>query len=111
MKNIYRTYFRRLVMLFVVMASILLPQSLVAQTVKGTVTDAITGDNELTIAWLSAKNKFALADFYKVTMSIVDPSTTYTNIFLHFAYGMGIFKYAPGVKFVAKLIEPGEITV
>ena len=73
-------------------------------------TDAITEDNELTIAWLSAKNKFALADFYKVTMSIVDPSTTYTNIFLHFAYGMGIFKYAPGVKFVAKLVEPGEIT-
>ena len=33
-----------LVMLFVAMAGILLPQSVVAQTVKGWVTDAITGE-------------------------------------------------------------------
>ena len=42
--NIYKTIFRRLAMLFVVMASILLPQSIVAQTIKGRVTDAITGE-------------------------------------------------------------------
>lgn len=69
-------------------------------------TDAMTLANDNTIAWLSAKNKFALADFYRVTLSILDPSTTYENSFFHFAYGAGVFKYAPGVKFVANYITP-----
>lgn len=68
--------------------------------------DAMTTDNANTIAWLSDKMKFALADFYNVTLSIQDPSTTYTNTFYHFAFGMGVFKYAPGVKFVANYINP-----
>lgn len=68
--------------------------------------DAMKTGNEKVIAWLSSKNKFAIADFYKVTLSIMDPSTTYTNTFLHFSYGAGVFKYAPGVKFVANVIKP-----
>lgn len=69
-------------------------------------TDSMTEENENTIAFLSDRSKFALADFYRVVMGIVDPSTTYTNTFYHFAYGAGVFKYAPGVKFVAKYIDP-----
>ena len=42
--NINRSISFMLVMLFVVMAGILLPQSVVAQTVKGRVTDAISGE-------------------------------------------------------------------
>lgn len=67
--------------------------------------DAMTTANSNTIAWLSSKNKFALADFYKMTLSIKDPSTLYENYFMHFAYGTGVFQYAPGVKFIAKEVE------
>ena len=70
-------------------------------------TDAMSTGNEKTIGWLSSKNKFALADFYRVTMSILDPSTTYQNTFFHISYGAGVFKYAPGVKFVENTITPG----
>lgn len=69
--------------------------------------DSMSAENSNTIAWLHDRIKFALADFYTVTLSILDPSTTYNNTFYHFAYGLGVFKYAPGVKFVAKLINPG----
>lgn len=68
--------------------------------------DSMKVGNELTIGWLSAKNKFALADFYKTVLSILDPSTLYQNSFLHYSYGCGVFKYAPGVKFVAEIVEP-----
>ena len=44
MVNVYKSFFCRLIMLFVVMVGIFLPQSVVAQTVKGRVTDAITGE-------------------------------------------------------------------
>ena len=71
-------------------------------------TDAMKEGNENVIAWLSDRNKFALADFYKVTLAITDPSTLYTNSFFHYAYGVGIFKYAIGIKFVAKYITLGE---
>lgn len=70
--------------------------------------DAMKTGNENVIGWLSDKNKFALADFYRVTLSILDPSTTYQNTFYHYAYGKGVFKYAPGVKFIAKSITPAE---
>lgn len=70
--------------------------------------DAMLSANENVIGWLSDKMKFALADFYRVTLSIQDPSTTYQNTFYHFSYGAGVFKYAPGVKFVAKTITPAE---
>lgn len=40
----HMTFISKLVILFVVMAGILLPQSVVAQTVEGRVTDAITGE-------------------------------------------------------------------
>lgn len=75
--------------------------------------DAMKEGNENVIGWLSAKEKFALADFYRVTLSIKDPSTLYENTFYHYSYGAGVFKYAPGVKFVAKVITetpvvPGE---
>lgn len=62
--------------------------------------------NVKTIGWLSDKMKFALADFYSVMLSFMDASTLYTNYFYHFAYGLGVFKYAPGVKFVANIIQP-----
>lgn len=68
--------------------------------------DSMSEDNGKTIGWLSDKMKFALADFYNVMLSFVDASTLYTNNFYHFAYGIGIFKYAPGVKFVANIIQP-----
>ena len=44
MMKVYKSIFSRLTMPFVVMVSIFLPQSVVAQTVKGKVTDAITGE-------------------------------------------------------------------
>lgn len=68
--------------------------------------DAMASKNATTIGWLSDKMKFALADFYTTVMSILDPSTTYENSFYHYAYGTGVFKHAPGVKFVAKMIQP-----
>lgn len=67
--------------------------------------DAIDEDNKNVIAWLSHKDKFALADFYAVTLAFKDASTTYTNTFYHFAYGVGVFKYAPGVRFVANVVQ------
>lgn len=70
--------------------------------------DAMKSGNELVIGWLSDKIKFALADFYALTLSILDPSTTYNNTFYHFSYGAGVFKYAPGVKFVAEIITAAE---
>lgn len=57
------------------------------------------------IAWAHDKMKFALADFYKVTLSIKDPSTLYDNFFYHISYGGGIFKYAPGVVFKANYVS------
>lgn len=67
--------------------------------------DAMDEDNKNVIAWLSHKDKFALADFYAVTLAFKDASTTYTNTFYHFAYGVGVFKYAPGVRFVANVVQ------
>lgn len=72
-------------------------------------TDSMSEDNEKTIAWLSDKNKFALADFYKITLAITDPSTLYTNSFFHYSYGAGVFKYAVGIKFVAKMVTIDQI--
>lgn len=68
--------------------------------------NSMSEDNANTIGWLSDKMKFALADFYSVMLSFMDASTLYTNYFYHFAYGLGVFKYAPGVKFVANVIQP-----
>ena len=42
--NINKSFLRRLVMLVAVVAGVLLPHSVVAQTIKGSVTDAITGE-------------------------------------------------------------------
>lgn len=70
--------------------------------------DAMAEQNKKVIGWLSDKSKFALADFYKVVMSIVDPSTTYTNYFEHFANGTGVFKYCAGVRFVENTITPAQ---
>lgn len=67
--------------------------------------DAVSEENKNVIAWLSHKDKFALADFYAVTLAFKDASTTYTNTFYHFAYGVGVFKYAPGVRFVANVVQ------
>lgn len=66
--------------------------------------DAMASKNANVIAWVSDRKKFALADFYNVVLSLLDPSTTYNNTFEHFAYGAGVFKYLPGVKFVAKIV-------
>ena len=63
--------------------------------------DAMSSGNAQTIGWLHDRTKFALADFYTVTLSILDPSTLYTNHFYHIAFGAGVFSRAPGVKFVA----------
>ena len=43
--NFQKLFFHKLVMLFVVVVSVFLSQSVVAQTVKGRVTDAITGES------------------------------------------------------------------
>lgn len=71
-------------------------------------TDSMSEPNKNTIGWVGHKNKFAFADFYRVTSSIVDPSTQYENTFMHFAYGSGVFKYAPCVKLIANYIEPAQ---
>lgn len=70
--------------------------------------DAMTEANSTTMGWLSDRMKFAFADFYTLTLSILDPSTLYRNSFYHYAYGRGVFKYAPGVKFVARTIQFAE---
>lgn len=70
--------------------------------------DAMATKNSNVMGWLSDKMKFAFADFYRVTLSILDPSTTYQNTFYHYSYGAGVFKYAPGVRFVAKTITPEQ---
>lgn len=70
--------------------------------------DAMAEGNENVIGWLSDKMKFAMADFYRVTLSWRDPSTTYQNTFFHFSYGAGVFKHAPGVMFVANYITTSE---
>lgn len=67
---------------------------------------AMTQANSDVMGWLSDKKKFALADFYRATLSILDPSTTYQNSFLHFAFGNGVFEHAPGVVFKANIIQP-----
>lgn len=64
-------------------------------------TSKMSSGNTNVIGWMYHVDKFAFADFYRTTLSIVDPSTLYENSFQHFAYGAGVFKYAPGVKFVA----------
>lgn len=68
-------------------------------------TSAMSEENKNTIAWVSDKMKFAFADFYRVTLAFLDASTLYNNSFAHFAYGSGVFKYAPGVKFVARIVD------
>lgn len=70
--------------------------------------DAMKSGNEKVMGWLTAKNKMALADFYRVTYSILDPSTGYQNTFYHYSYGAGVFKYAPGVRFLAHTITAEE---
>lgn len=69
-------------------------------------TSKMTTANAKTIAWVCDKQKFALADFYAVTLSILDPSTLYENNFFHYAYGAGVMKHAPAVKFVANVVAP-----
>lgn len=54
-----------------------------------------------TIGYLFDKEKLALADYYKLTMSFTDASNLFTNTFLHFAYGKGVFANAIGIKIVA----------
>lgn len=57
-----------------------------------------------TIGFLFDKQKLAMADYYKLQMSFTDASTLFTNSFLHFAYGKGVFANAIGIKFVANII-------
>ena len=68
--------------------------------------DAMTEANADVMGWLSDKKKFALADFYRATLSILDPSTGYQNSFMHFSIGNGVFEHAPGVVFKANIIQP-----
>lgn len=65
-----------------------------------------TDGNATTICYLMDKQKLAMADYYKLQMSFTDASTLFTNSFLHFAYGKGIFANAVGIKFVAKVVQP-----
>lgn len=70
-----------------------LPYSIFAANSQGT-----------TIGFLFDKQKLAMADYYKLQMSFTDASTLFTNSFLHFAYGKGVFANAIGIKFVANII-------
>lgn len=73
--------------------------------VKDVLNEALwTGANASTIGYLFDKQKLAMADYYKLQMSFTDASTLFTNSFLHFAYGKGIFANAVGIKFVANVI-------
>ena len=67
--------------------------------------DIFVANNQgTTIGFLFDEDKLAMADYYKLQMSFTDASTLFTNSFLHFAYGEGIFENAAGIKFVANLI-------
>ena len=55
MINVYKSYFRILTMLFVVVVGVFLPHDVVAQTVKGRVTDAITGETLIGAAVMVAE--------------------------------------------------------
>jgi hypothetical protein len=57
--------------------------------------------NGKTIGILCHQDKFALLDFYHLQHAFFDPSTLYTNYFLHYAFGMGVFGLAPAIMFVA----------
>lgn len=63
-----------------------------------------TYNEQNTIGFLFDVDKLAMADYYKLQMSFTDASTLFTNSFLHFAYGKGIFKNAVGIKFVKNVI-------
>lgn len=67
--------------------------------------DVFTGHTDV-ICFLFDKQKLAMADFYKLQMSFTDASTLYTNSFLHFAYGKGIFSNAIGIVFKTNVIQP-----
>lgn len=61
----------------------------------------IDGD---TIGWLHEEGKFALVTFYLLTRSFADGSNLFTNYWLHYAFGLGVFGLAMGVKMVVKLV-------
>lgn len=73
---------------------------------KQVLSEDIFANDTDTICFLMDKQKLAMADFYKLQMSFTDASTLYTNSFLHFAYGKGIFANAIGIKFKKKTITP-----
>jgi len=60
-------------------------------------------DNEV-IGYLHEEGKFALITMYKITRSFADPSNLFTNYWLHYAFGLGVFGLLMGVKFVARVI-------
>lgn len=71
---------------------------------KDVLNEEIFANQPTTIGFLMDKEKLAMADYYKLQMSFTDASTLFTNSFLHFAYGKGIFSNAVGIKFVANVI-------
>lgn len=58
------------------------------------------------IGMLQARHKVVLADFYRVMLSIVDPSTMFTNMFFHFAYVVGVLNQVPACIFVENAVAP-----
>jgi len=75
-----------------------------ANVPKDVLNEEIFTNQPTTIGFLMDKEKLAMADYYKLQMSFTDASTLFTNSFLHFAYGKGIFANAVGIKFVANVI-------
>ena len=63
----------------------------------------MTPVNNEVIGWLHENDKFALITFYLLTRSFADGSNLFTNYWLHYAFGMGVFGLLMGVKFVAQV--------
>lgn len=64
--------------------------------------DDIPQEYKNVIAWIAHKDKFAIAYFYDTVLSIQNPSDTYLNKFMHYAYGTGVFKLLPCIQLIAE---------
>lgn len=76
---------------------------IIAQGKLGSTSISTTPVNGDVIGWLHEDGKFALITFYLLTRSFADGSNLFTNYWLHYAFGLGVFGLLMGVKFVAQV--------
>jgi hypothetical protein len=75
----------------------------IAQSKLGATTITATPANGDVIGWLHEDGKFAMITFYLLTRSFADGSNLFTNYWLHYAFGLGVFGLLNGVKFIAQV--------